>query len=65
MKGNGRPLTDARARVRTSGQHVELFDWPRPGDTATFAGGEARIGDRSREQPRFGRRSARGPARCT
>ena len=56
MKGNGRPLTDVRARVRTSGQHVEFFDWPAPGESAILTSEEARIGDRSREQPLFGRR---------
>jgi hypothetical protein len=56
MKGNGRPLTDTRARVRTSGQHTEFFDWPRPGETAVVTSEECRIGDRRREQPRFGRR---------
>jgi hypothetical protein len=55
-RGNGRPLTDTRARVRTSGQHVELFDWPRPGATAVLTSEEARIGDERRAQPRFGRR---------
>src|SRR5215211_1909464 len=56
MKGNGRPLTEARARVRTTGQHVEFFDWPRAGETAVLTSEETRIGDRSRERPRFGRR---------
>jgi hypothetical protein len=56
MKGNGRPLNDALARVRTSGQHVEFFDWPRPGETATLTSEEARVGDERRAQPRFGRR---------
>jgi hypothetical protein len=55
-KGNGRPLTGTRARVRTSGQHAEFYDWPRPGDTGVLTSEEARIGDRRREQPRFGRR---------
>ena len=31
MKGNGRPVTDTRCRVRTTGQHVEFLDWPAPG----------------------------------
>jgi hypothetical protein len=56
MKGNGRPLTGARARVRTSGQHVEFSDWPRPGATAVLTSEEVRIGDERRTQPRFGRR---------
>jgi hypothetical protein len=56
VKGNGRPLTAVRARVRTSGQHVEFFDWPAPGESAILTSEEARIGDRSREQPLFGRR---------
>jgi hypothetical protein len=56
MKGNGRPLTGARARVRTTGQHVEFFDWPTPGESAILTSDEARIGDRSRAQPLFGRR---------
>jgi hypothetical protein len=56
MRGNGRPLTDARARVRTSGQHVEFADWPQPGTTAVLTSEEVRIGDRRRAQPRFGRR---------
>jgi hypothetical protein len=55
-KGNGRPLTETRARVRTSGQHAEFYDWPSQGDTAVLRSEEARIGDRRREQPRFGRR---------
>jgi hypothetical protein len=56
LKGNGRPATGVRARVRTSGQHVELFDWPRPGDTAVLTSEESRIGDDRRERPRWGRR---------
>jgi hypothetical protein len=56
MKGNGRPLTGTRARVRTSGQHVEFFDWPEPGTTAVLTSEEVRIGDRRRAEPRFGRR---------
>jgi hypothetical protein len=56
MKGNRRPLIDARARVRTSGQHVEFFDWPRPGATALLTSEQVRIGDERRAQPRFGRR---------
>jgi hypothetical protein len=55
-KGNGRPLTDARARVRTTGQHVEFFDWPAPGESAILTSEEVRIGDRRRAQPRFGLR---------
>jgi hypothetical protein len=55
-KGNGRPLTDARARVRTTGQHVEFLDWPGPGQSAILTSEEVRIGDRRRAQPRFGRR---------
>jgi hypothetical protein len=56
LKGNRRPLRDTRARVRTSGQHAEFYDWPRPGETAVLTSEECRIGDRRREQPRFGRR---------
>jgi hypothetical protein len=56
MKGNGRPLTDARCRVLTTGQHVEFLDWPAPGESAILTSEEARIGDRSRERPIFGRR---------
>jgi hypothetical protein len=56
MKGNGNPLTGTRARVRTSGQHVEFSDWPRPGATAVLTSEEARIGEERRTQPRFGRR---------
>ena len=40
MKGNGRPLTDARCRVRTTGQHVEFFDWPAPGQLLRAPVGE-------------------------
>ena len=56
MKGNRRPLTDTLARVRTSGQHVEFFDWPRPGETAVLTSDEARIGERRRAEPRWGLR---------
>jgi hypothetical protein len=56
LKGNRRPLAGTRARVRTSGQHVELFDWPGPGETAVLTSVEARIGERRRAEPRFGRR---------
>jgi hypothetical protein len=56
LKGNGTPLTDTRMRVRTSGQRVEFFDWPRPGETAVLTSEEARIGDRRRAVPRWGRR---------
>jgi hypothetical protein len=56
LRGNGHPLHDARLRVRTSGQHVEFFDWPRPGESAVLTSEECRIGDERREQPRFGRR---------
>jgi hypothetical protein len=56
LKGNRRPLTEARARVRTTGQHVEFFDWPRAGETAILTSEEVRIGERFRERPRFGRR---------
>ena len=56
LKGNGRPVTDTRARVRTSGQHVEFLDWPRPGETAVLTSAECRIGDERRERPRFGAR---------
>jgi len=56
LKGNGRPVTDTRVRLRTTGQHVEFYDWPRPGETAVMTSGECRIGDRSRREPRFGRR---------
>jgi hypothetical protein len=56
LKGNGRPLSNTRGRVSTSGQHVEFFDWPRPGVTAVLTSEECRIGDERREQPRFGRR---------
>jgi len=56
MKGNGRPLTDVRCRVLTTGQHVEFHDWPAHGANAVLTSREARIGDRSRAQPRFGRR---------
>ena len=54
VKGNGRPLRDTRTRVRTSGQHVEFFDWPRPGATAILTSEEARIGDARRAEPRWG-----------
>jgi hypothetical protein len=56
LRGNRRPATDTRVRVRTTGQHVEFFDWPRPGVTAVMTSEECRIGDRSRSEPRFGRR---------
>jgi hypothetical protein len=56
LRGNGRPVTDTRVRVRTAGQHVEFFDWPSPGETAVLTSEEARIGDRARREPRFGRR---------
>ena len=56
MKGDGRPLTGTRCRVRTTGQQVEFFDWPAPGESAILTSEEARIGERSRGQPRFGRR---------
>jgi hypothetical protein len=56
MKGNGRPLTNARCRVLTTGQHVEFPDWPAPGQSAILTSEEARIGERSRERPIFGRR---------
>ena len=55
-KGNGRPLTDTLARVRTTGQHVELLDWPCAGETAVLTSEEARIGDRRRAEPLWGRR---------
>jgi hypothetical protein len=56
LRGNRRPVTDTRVRVRTAGQHVEFLDWPRPGETAVMTSEECRIGDRSRREPRFGRR---------
>ena len=56
LRGNRRPVTDTRVRVLTTGQHVEFFDWPAPGESAILTSEEARIGDRSREQPLFGRR---------
>jgi hypothetical protein len=56
MKGNRRPLRDGRARVRTSGQHVEFLDWPAPGQTALLTSEEARIGERRRAQPNWGLR---------
>ena len=56
LKGNPRPLTDTLARVRTSGQHVEFFDWPRPGASAVLTSDEARIGEVRRAQPRWGLR---------
>jgi hypothetical protein len=56
LKGDGRPLTGTRTRVRTTGQHVEFFDWPRQGETAILTSEEARIGDRSRATPLWGRR---------
>jgi hypothetical protein len=56
MRGNRRPFSGTRVRVRTIGQHVEFFDWPRPGDTAVLTSEEARIGDRTRAVPLWGRR---------
>jgi hypothetical protein len=56
LRGNRRPVTDTRVLVRTTGQHVEFADWPDPGVTAVMTGEECRIGDRSRREPRFGRR---------
>ena len=56
LRGTRRPLTDIRARVGTTGQHVEFLDWPHPGVTAVMTSGGCRIGDRSRSEPRFGRR---------
>jgi hypothetical protein len=56
LKGDGRPLTGTRTRVRTTGQHVEFFDWPRQGETAILTSEEARIVDRSRATPLWGRR---------
>ena len=56
LRGNRSPVTDTRVRVHTTGQHVEFFDWPRPGVTAVMTSEECRIGDRSRSEPRFGRR---------
>ena len=56
MRGNRRPFTDTRMRVRTTGQHVELFDWPRTGQTAVLTSEGASIGDASRAVPRWGRR---------
>jgi hypothetical protein len=56
LRGNGRPVTDTRVRVRTTGQHVEFFDWPRPGQTSVMTSEESRIGEHARREPRFGRR---------
>jgi hypothetical protein len=56
LKGNARPLSGTRVSVRTTGQHVEFFDWPRSGETAILTSEEARIGERSRREPRFGGR---------
>jgi hypothetical protein len=56
MKGNRAPFTDVRARVRTSGQHVEFLDWPHPGASAVLTSEDVRIGDRSRAVPVWGRR---------
>ena len=56
LRGNRRPVSDTRVRVRTTGQHVQFFDWPRPGETAVMTSEECRIGDQSRREPRFGRR---------
>jgi hypothetical protein len=55
-KGNGRPLTGIRVRVLTTGRHVEFFDWPSPGEVGVLTSEEARIGERSRAVPRWGRR---------
>lgn len=54
LKGKARPLSGTRVSVRTTGQHAEFFDWPRPGETAILTNEEARIGERSRREPRFG-----------
>jgi hypothetical protein len=56
LKGDGRPLSDTRARVRTTGQHVEFFDWPHMGVNGVLTSEECRIGDQRRAQPRWGRR---------
>ena len=56
LRGRGRPLRDTRARVRTTGQHVEFYDWPRAGVTAVLTSEECRIGAERRTQPRWGRR---------
>jgi hypothetical protein len=56
LRGNRRPVTDTQVRVRTTGQHVEFSDWPDPGVSAVMTSEECRIGDRSRREPRFGRR---------
>jgi len=56
LRGRRRPLVGTRARVRTTGQHVDFLDWPRVGETATMTSAECRIGDQSRREPRFGRR---------
>ena len=56
LRGNRRPVTDTRVRVRTTGQQVEFFDWPDPGVTALMTSEECRIGDASRREPRFGPR---------
>jgi hypothetical protein len=56
LKGNGRPLRDTRARVRTTGQRVEFYDWPRPGVTAVLTSEECRIDGERRAQPHWGRR---------
>jgi hypothetical protein len=56
LKGRRRPLVRTRARVQTTGQHVDFLDWPRAGETATMTSDECRIGNRSRREPRFGRR---------
>jgi hypothetical protein len=56
LRGRRRPLTNTRARVRTTGQHVEFYDWPSPGETAVMTSEECRIGDRRRERPLWGRR---------
>ena len=56
VKGHRRPLRDTRTRVRTFGQQVEFFDWPRTGETAILTSEECRIGHEHREHPRWGRR---------
>jgi len=56
LKGHGRPLEETLVRVRTSGQHVEFLDWPRPGATAVLTSEECRIGEQRRAKPRWGMR---------
>jgi hypothetical protein len=56
MRGNRRPFTDTRVRVRTTCQHVEFLDWPSAGEMATLTAEEARIGERRRAEPLWGRR---------